>query len=193
MLNGEAWMAKTDLMTVNVSQILNALIVRAKDTLNDFNKKGAIMEIKRILWPTDFSGNAEKAIPYVESLTRQYDAEIHVLYVIQDIAHHASWYGEFGKSHINELMEWAHKSAERRLNQICEKYLEGCHLYIRHIAIGDPAEEILKLIETEKIDMVVMASHGEKGKYRFGSVTEKVLKNSPVPVTAVPITPDIPA
>jgi len=151
------------------------------------------MEIKRILWPTDFSGNAEKAMPYVESLTRQYDAEIHVLYVIQDIAHHESWYGEFGKSHINELMEWAQKSATHRLDQICDKYLEGCPLYIRHIAVGDPAEEILKLIETEKIDMVVMASHGEKGKYRFGSVTEKVLKNSPVPVTSVPIIPDIPA
>jgi len=164
-----------------------------KTTHNIFHIKGAIMEIKKILWPTDFSSNAEKALPIVESLTRQYDAEIHVLYVVQDIAHHESWYGEFGENRINELMEWAHKSATKKLNQICDKYLEGCHLYIRHIAIGDPAEEILKLIETEKIDMVVMASHGEKGKYRFGSVSEKVLKNSSVPVTAVPIIPDISA
>ena len=193
MLNGEVWTAKTDSTTADVSRILNVLTAGAKDILNDIDMKGAIMEIKRILWPTDFSGNAEKAMPYVESLTRQYDAEIHVLYVIQDIAHHESWYGEFGKSHINELMEWAQKSATHRLDQICDKYLEGCPLYIRHIAVGDPAEEILKLIETEKIDMVVMASHGEKGKYRFGSVTEKVLKNSPVPVTSVPIIPDIPA
>jgi hypothetical protein len=73
MLNGEAWTAKTDLMTVDVSRILNVLTAKAKDILNDINMKGAIMEIKRILWPTDFSGNAEKAIPYVESLTRQYD------------------------------------------------------------------------------------------------------------------------
>ena len=149
------------------------------------------MEIKRILWPTDFSGNSEKALPYVESLTLQYDAEIHVIYVVQDLAHHESWYGEFGEKRISELMEWAHRTATKRLDQICEKYLDGCPLYIRHIAVGDPAEEILKLIEKEKIDMVVMASHGEKGKFRFGSVTEKVLKLSPVPVTAVPIIPDI--
>ena len=151
------------------------------------------MKIKRILWPTDFSKNAEKALPYVQSLTQQYGAEIYVLYVIQDIAHSEPWYGEFGENHMDELMEWAHKSATKRLAQICDKYMDGCPLYVRHIAVGDPAEEILKLIETEQVDMVVMASHGEKGKYRFGSVTEKVLKNSPVPVTAIPIVPDIPA
>jgi len=48
------------------------------------------MEFKKILWPTDFSPNAEKALPYVQSLTRQYNAEIHVLYVAQDIVHHES-------------------------------------------------------------------------------------------------------
>jgi nucleotide-binding universal stress UspA family protein len=32
-----------------------------------------------------------------------------------------------------------------------------------------------------------MASQGEKGHYRFGSVTEKVVKNSPIPVTTIPI------
>lgn len=159
----------------------------------NFIKKGVVMKIEKILWPTDFSSNAEKALPYVKSLTRQYGAEIYVLYVIRDIAHHESWYGEFGKTHINELMEWAHKSATKRLDQICDKYMDGCPLYVKHVAVGDPAEEILKVIDTEQIDMVVMASHGEKGKFRFGSVTEKVLKNSPVPVTAVPIVPDIPA
>lgn len=162
-------------------------------TIICLQKKGDIMKIKKILWPTDFSGNAEKALPYVQSLTQQYDAEIYVLYVIQDMAHHESWYGEFEKSHINELMEWAHKSATKRLNQICDKYMDGCHLYVKQVSVGDPAEEILKLIDTENIDMVVMASHGEKGKFRFGSVSEKVLKNSPVPVTLVPMVPDIPA
>lgn len=151
------------------------------------------MKIEKILWPTDFSANAQKALPYVQSLTQQYGAEIVVLYVIQDIAHHESWYGDFGKNHINELMDWANKSAKKRLNQICEKYMEGCPLYTRHIAVGDPAEEILKFIEKEQVDVVVMASHGEKGKFQFGSVTEKVLKSSPVPVTAIPIHPDIPA
>lgn len=145
------------------------------------------MEVKKVLWPTDFSSSAEKALPFVTDLTQKYGAEIHVLYVIEDIAHHEAWYGEFDKSHIDKLMEWADKSARKRLDQVCEKYLNSCPLYIKHVAVGDPAQEILKLIRKEKVDLVVMASHGAQGNFRFGSVTEKVLKNSPVPVTTIPV------
>jgi nucleotide-binding universal stress UspA family protein len=53
--------------------------------------------------------------------------------------------------------------------------------------MGDPAEEILKLAEKEEVDMVVMASHGRKGRFHFGSVAEKVVKNASVPVVTVPI------
>jgi nucleotide-binding universal stress UspA family protein len=145
------------------------------------------MEVKKVLWPTDFSSSAEKALPYVTDLTQKYGAEIHVLYVIEDIAHHEGWYGEFDKTHIDKLMEWADKSAKKRLDQVCEKYLDSCPLYIKHVAVGDPAQEILKLIKEEKVDLVVMASHGAQGNFRFGSVAEKVLKNSPVPVTTIPV------
>jgi nucleotide-binding universal stress UspA family protein len=145
------------------------------------------MEVKKVLWPTDFSSSAEKALPYVTDLTQKYGAEIHVLYVIEDIAHHEAWYGEFEKTHIDKLMEWADKSARKRLEQVCEKYLDSCPLYVKHIAVGDPAQEILNLINEEKVDLVVMASHGAQGNFRFGSVTEKVLKNSPVPVTTIPV------
>jgi nucleotide-binding universal stress UspA family protein len=147
------------------------------------------MEVKKILWPTDFSSVAEKALPHVKSLTEQYGAEIHVLYVIEDVAHHDGWYGAFEAKRVQELMEHAGKTATKRLGQICEKYLDGCPLYIKHVAVGDPAQEILKLIDAEKVDIVVMASHGEKGHFRFGSVTEKVLKNSAVPVTIIPVAP----
>ena len=148
------------------------------------------VKIKKILWPTDFSSSAQKALPYISSLTSKYGAEIHVLFVVEDIAHHGSWYGEFDVTHINKLMQWANVSAKNRLNQICEKYLEGCPLYIKHIAVGDPAQEILKLIDKEKVDMVVMTSRGERGHFRFGSVFEKVLKNSLIPITTIPVNPE---
>ena len=147
------------------------------------------MEVNKVLWPTDFSSIAEKALPHVKSLTERYGAEIHVLYVIEDVAHHDGWYGAFEEKRVQELMEHAGKTATKRLAQICEKYLDSCPLYVKHVAVGDPAKEILKLIEAEKVDIVVMASHGEKGNFRFGSVTEKVLKNSAVPVTIIPVAP----
>ena len=145
------------------------------------------MEVTKVLWPTDFSSSSEKALPYVTSLTQKYQAEIHVLYVIEDIAHHDGWYGDFDQSHAKKLMEYAEKSATKRLGQVCEKYLDGCPLYIKHVAIGDPAQEILKLIDKEGVDMVVMASQGAKGNFRFGSVTEKVLRHSKRPVLAIPL------
>jgi nucleotide-binding universal stress UspA family protein len=149
------------------------------------------MDVKKILWPTDFSKISEIALPHVKSLTEKYDAEIHVLYVIEDTAHHDGWYGAFDEKRVKELMEHANKTASNRLGQICEKYLEGCPLYVKHVAVGDPANEILNLIAKSKMDLVVMASHGEKGNFRFGSVAEKVLKNSTVPVTIIPSEPNM--
>ena len=150
------------------------------------------MAVKRILWPTDFSSISERALPHVKALTQHEPAEIHVLYVIEDVAHHDGWYGAFEEKRVQELMEHAGRTATQRLGQICEKYLEGCPLYIKHVAVGDPATEILKLIEKEKVDQVVMASHGAKGRFRFGGVADKVPKHSPVPVTIIPVDPKSP-
>jgi nucleotide-binding universal stress UspA family protein len=146
------------------------------------------MEVEKILWPTDFSGSAQKALSYVKSLSEKYQTEVHVLYVIQDLSHpDDSWYGEFDRSHIEKIHEWERKTAEKRLNEVCENYLEKCPLYIKHIAIGDPAAEILKLVDKEKIDIIVMSSRGAKNTFRFGSVAEKIVKNSSVPVVTIPI------
>lgn len=144
------------------------------------------MEIRKVLWPTDFSSSAEAALPYVKSLGTNHDAEIHVLHVIEDIVHHEGWYGEFDGDHIEKLMEKTRKKATERLDQICERYLEGCRLFIKHVATGDPAAEILKFIKNENIDSVVMAKEGKSGNFSFGSITERVVKHSPVPVTVIP-------
>ena len=143
------------------------------------------MNIKKILWPTDFSMNAEKALPYVTSLSKKYEAEIHIIYVGEDLSHHETWYGEFDTSHISRIREWEEQMAEKRLNDICNEHLKGCPLYIRHVTVGDPAQEILKAVDRENIDLVVMSTHGMKGHFPFGSVTERVVENSPVPVVTV--------
>lgn len=145
------------------------------------------MEMKKILWPTDFSPNAQVALPYVQSLSEKYQTEVHVLYVIPDLGIHGPWYGEFEKSHIKKIHDWEEKNAKQRLDEICENHLQGCPLFIRHIALGDPAEEILKMIKEENVDLVVMATHGKKRRFNFGSVADAVIKNSVKPVVTIPI------
>ena len=145
------------------------------------------MQFMKILWPTDFSKNAENALPYVTSLSEKNQTEVHVLYVIDELGYHEPWYGDFDRSRIDKIHEWERRKAEERLTQICDKYMQQCPLYIKHIAIGDPAQEILKLADQERMDMIVMASRGRKGQFHFGSVAEKVLKNSSIPVVTVPV------
>ncbi len=148
------------------------------------------MEVKKILWPTDFSENAAKALPYVTSLTEKYQTEVHMLFVVEKLAYEELWYGELpDRAHIDKIRQWEEKIGWKRLGEICEKYLRGCPLYVKHVAIGDPAQEILKFIDKEKVDMVVMASRGRKGHFHFGSVAEKVVKNSPVSAVIIPINP----
>lgn len=145
------------------------------------------MEINRILWPTDFSENAAKALPLVTSLTQKYGAEIHILYVMKDYPAFGASYGQFDPEDLKKMQAWEKQTADARLNEICDKFLNECPLYIRHISIGEPAKEILKLIEKEKIDMVVMASRGSEGHFNFGSVAERVLKCTSVPVITIPV------
>ena len=65
--------------------------------------------------------------------------------------------------------------------------MKGCPNFERRILSGDPAAEILKTIDSEAVDLVVMGTHGYKGLEQaiFGSVARKVVKNSPVPVLTI--------
>ena len=150
------------------------------------------MEIKKILWPTDLSENAAQALPYVASLSEKYQAEIHLVYVVEDVHQFDHFYGDASPVFLKEFQERIIQKGEQYLEKICRNELASCPLYKKHIIVGDPAHEILKFIDKGKMDLVVMATHGhgeETGEgmkhYPFGSVSEKVLKNSPVPVLAI--------
>jgi len=145
------------------------------------------MQINRILWPTDFSENAAKALPLVTELSRKFGAEIHILYVMKDYPAFGASYGQFDPDELKKMQEWEKKTAETRLSEICDQFLNECPLYIRHIGVGDPAKEILKVIAAQKIDLVVLANRGSEGHFNFGSVSERVLKCTTVPVVTVPV------
>ena len=145
------------------------------------------MEISRILWPTDFSENAGKALSLVTQLSQKFGAEIHILYVMKDYPAFGASYGQFDPDELKKMQEWEKQTADSRLGEICDKFLNECPLYIRHIAVGEPAKEILKIIAKEKIDLVVMANRGSEGHFNFGSVAERVLKCTTVPVVMIPV------
>ena len=145
------------------------------------------MEINKILWPTDFSENAGRALPLVTSLAQKYQAEIHILYVLKDYPAFGASYGYHDPDDYQKMKDWEKQYAESRLDEICEKFLDACPLYIRHISVGEPAKEILKLIKEEDIDIVIMASRGSESHFDFGSVSERVIKCTDKPTVIIPV------
>jgi nucleotide-binding universal stress UspA family protein len=145
------------------------------------------MDIQKILWPTDFSENAAQALPLVTSLAEKYQAEIHILYVLKDYPAFGASYGQYDPDDYQKMKDWEKQFAESRLDEICEKFLNACPLYIRHIRIGEPAKEILKMIQQEGIDIVVMASRGSESHFDFGSVADRVIKCTDKPIVIIPV------
>jgi len=145
------------------------------------------MKIEKIIWPTDLSENAAQALPYVTSLAQQYQAEIHILYVLKEYVAFGAAYGDTNpEEDFKRMREWEKETAEKRLDELCEKFLQSCPLYIRHIDVGDPAQKILDLIHKEGADIVVIASRGRESHFDFGSVAERVIRCTDVPVLTVP-------
>jgi nucleotide-binding universal stress UspA family protein len=149
------------------------------------------MDIKTILWPTDLSRNSLKAARQVVSLADKYQAKVIVLYVGTDLTSLYEGYGQPGQEHLRHFQEWEIKKAKEHLEGICEKDLKACPLLNIKLVQGDPATEILKAVDQEKADLIVLTSHG-KGQealdYKtpeFGSVARKVLAQAPVPVVVV--------
>ncbi len=144
-----------------------------------------MIEIKQILFPCDFSENCSKILPYAVSLSQKYDGTIHLLHVVEDLL---KW-GGFYVPHpsLNQYQTEMHKNAEEKMAEICENQLQGCRDFKRIIVTGDPAQEILKAIQANDIDLVIMGTHGFKGLEHtiFGSVAENVVKKSSVPVLVI--------
>ena len=142
--------------------------------------------MKRILWATDLSENAKAALPYVSMLSRLHKCEVHLIYVLEAVGHFGAWYGDYDPSHTERLQALEREKAEQALTGICEKHLNGCPLYVKHTAIGEPADEILKFIEKVRPNLIVLSSKGRKGRFSIGSVAERVVRHSKVPVLTVP-------
>ena len=141
-----------------------------------------MVEIKRILYPCDFTGCSFQVLPYVRSMAKKYASEIYLLYVARNLHLYSS-----GRKQHATLIEKTVKELETMLDNFCSEHLLDCPSFRRKVAVGDPGEEIVKTVEKEKIDLVIMGTHGRKGmdKIIFGSVAERVVKTSPVPVMVV--------
>lgn len=143
------------------------------------------MQIKTILFPTDFSNGARAAMDHVVSLARDYHARLILLYVIQDISI-AEWYIPSALS-VADLLEDMQKSAWQEMEkwgaEVSSKVKEVEKIVVR----GVPFVEIIRTARGEKADLIVIGTHGRTGidHMLFGSTAEKVVRKAPCPVLTV--------
>ena len=143
---------------------------------------------ENILFCTDFSENAQAALPFAIDLTKKYGATLHVLHVYQEPGHVA----EFEIS-SNVKMDWirvAHlrgTEMENKLNALCGKITQELGACQAKLLRGRPHSEIIRYAKENKIDLMVMSSHGLSGLEHalFGSTTERVLRESPCHVLVI--------
>lgn len=145
------------------------------------------MDIKKILWASDGSEESEEALKYVELLASRYGSEIVGLSVIQPVDLSGLEVPSEIKNELFSIQATLEKREYERVNKALEQ-LEPREIK-RDIRIetGVPHEEILRVAEEEKVDLIAMGKRGLglKDRILLGSNTNKVLRAAKVPVLAV--------
>jgi nucleotide-binding universal stress UspA family protein len=140
----------------------------------------AMLAIRTILHPTDFSERSGYAFEVAHALARDYNARLIVLHVAQPPA---------GVGTDPAMAAYSRKEYEDALEEKL-RWLQGSDPGIQfesRLREGNPAEVIQDTIVGCHCDLVVMGTHGRTGMGRLlmGSVAEEVLRNSPCPVLVV--------
>jgi nucleotide-binding universal stress UspA family protein len=139
--------------------------------------------IQKILIPTDGSDYSMRAAEYGISIAKMLDAQIMVVYVIDDVV----------LNQISKVTE--HEDVERELKQDGQRHIN----YVLGLAEkesvkatsllakGRPFDQIVHLAKEQNMDLIVMGTYGLRGAERIliGSVAERVIEYSPCPVLVV--------
>lgn len=139
------------------------------------------MIIRRILAPVDFSERSREELRWATTLARNFGADLITLHVIPS---------EVVDLSLREGKDWnairGEIAAQTYLlvDEICRDLGVAGLVHEEHVVTGAAADEILHAIKHRGIDLVVISTHGRTGLSHtlLGSVAEKVVRSSPVPV-----------
>jgi len=146
-----------------------------------------MLQLQKILFPTDFSKCAEQALAQAVFLAEKYGAEIHVLHVITIFEDQPS----VVSNEIAETKEMVRKLediAEKQLNKLLDSHSSNDIKIITEIKRGlSAAPAILEYVSDKQTDLIVMGTHGRRGlgHLLLGSAAEEVVRLAPCPVFTI--------
>lgn len=145
---------------------------------------------KKILYPIALTEISPKVVPYVVTLAKQLDAQVHLLHVLRRFDWFVDTYvsdppePDF-KRIASDFESQILSQAQEKLNAFRKRYLSDLHIANATVVSGTHYKQILKYAESEGIDLIIMGKGSPVQKVVFGSVAEKVSKLATVPVMLV--------
>lgn len=144
-----------------------------------------MMDIRRILVPCDFSEYSEKALTWALAMAERWRSHVLLLHVIPRPAYPPMLMGSY--FNVAEFEASLQADAESRAKEIVTRSGNKPIQIDTQVVIGEPFHDICRIAEQEKVDLIVMGSHGRTGLSHvlLGSVAERVVRHAPCPVLVV--------
>jgi universal stress protein A len=148
-----------------------------------------MLPIKKILCPTDFSEPSYKALEAANQLAKHFDAEIILIHILSPVFVYPAVALTPGLAKTSEISdvdrdEMAYRSLSMTLKDRVDESIKSRSI----MGKGNPAEEITRSAKEEKVDVIVIGTHGFTGWRHLilGSVAEKVVRLATCPVITIP-------
>ena len=143
---------------------------------------------KKVLFCTDFSKNSDCAFDYAFGIAKRDGGVLYILNVIPttpDPYHLERW---LTKEQLEKMKSTLEEDREKRFNDQYLHHIKDKTKVKIVTKSGREDEKILKFAQKEKIDIIVIGTHGRTGiEHVFlGSVAEKIIRRSPIPVFVIP-------
>ena len=147
-----------------------------------------MLNLKKILYPTDFSEYSLAALPYAVSIARQNDAELYCLHVVdmpQEEYLTTEYMVPLNVPHVPE--DKVLRTARARMKKFVTENLSEIKKVESRVLVGVPFVEIIRYSRDQSIDLIVIGPHGHSAlaAMLLGTVAEKVVRKAPCPVLTV--------
>lgn len=154
-----------------------------------------MLQLNKVLVPTDFEKAARNAYKHAESYTKEIGGNVDLLHIIPTLKyfHESLKTVGYPLSMEEDVYPKLTQNAEKQLQEDMEKYIDSAFRGDTLVKIGPkPSEIIMDLADKNKYDLIVMGAHNNDPiDMILGTVTDRVIRRSKVPVLSVP--PDVEA
>lgn len=144
-------------------------------------------KVSKIILPTDLSRFSLTAFDYAKDIAEQYEAEIYIVFVLDNNPPLVMLQNIKGKSSLTKEEYEARKIKEFK-SVLAELKDSTSALVKGEIRHGDDSDEIISFSNEIKADLIILSTHSRTGFLRsvLGSVADKVIQNARCPILVIP-------